>query len=142
MVKTGRITVGEDGRIHVATADAMLDGGVTTVQEGAEEARAIHNDIDAEKLLHEKAKRQLAELKVKEAEGQLIPISVIKEADFKTIRTWRDTLLGVADRLSAKCAATTDEREVNRIINAEIRSTLDAMANGVDYGRAGDRVKA
>ena len=141
MVKTGRIVVGADNKIHVETADNMLDGNA--LRESDEERQRLDelsSDITEEKLKHERAKRQLAELKVKEAEGRLIPIDVIKKADFQTLRTWRDTLLGVADRISPRCAATTDEREVNAMIIGELRPVLEAMANGVDYGRAGDKV--
>jgi len=140
MIKTGRIVVGDDNRIHVEAANNMLDGPVE--QEPAPTNTDGSPDIDIERARKMKADADLAELKVKEAEGRLIPIEVIKAADFQTIRTWRDTLLGVADRLSAKCAATTDERKVNAIIMQEIRATLEAMANGVDYGRAGDKVES
>ncbi len=139
-IKSGRIPIGEDNKIHVDAANAILDGGIDpSKSEEATESQRLNIDIMEEKAAHERAKRQLAELKVKEAEGRLIPIDVIKKADFATIRRWRDQLLGLPDRIAAQVAATTNEREAYAIVETEVRAVLHEMADGVDYGRAGDR---
>jgi len=138
MVKTGRVVVGADGKIHRDTADNMLDGDVHVPDEKQHRDQGAP-DLDVERARKMKADADLAELKVKEAEGRLIPLDVIKRADFATIRRWRDQLLGLADRISPKVAATTDERECNAIIDDETRTILNEMAAGVDYGRAADK---
>lgn len=137
LTATGRIPVDDTGKIDSVAADAILDD--KTMPPSGKVPDVGLSPYDEARARKMKADADLAELKVKEAEGRLIPLDVIKRADFATIRRWRDQLLGLADRISPKVAATTDERECNAIIDDETRTILNEMAAGVDYGRAADK---
>jgi len=137
LVKSGKIPIGEDGKICVGTADAILDG--RPLRGDADSGAVNYNN---EKALHEQAKRKLAELKVEEAEGRLVPVEVVTKAIFTLNRAVRDAILGVPSRVSAKAAATSNANEIERMIYDELAKALSALSEdgSIDLGRAGDNL--
>jgi hypothetical protein len=73
--------------------------------------------------------RELAELKLRVARGELIDAKAEAKADFERARTVRDSVLNIPDRVMADLAAETDATRVHARLTDEIRKTLAALAD-------------
>lgn len=86
-------------------------------------------DISYERLLHERAKRKLAEKKLDAAEGRLVDVDAVKKEWFAATRAVRDALLAIPDDLSADLAAETETRKVRVMLDTAIRSRLADLSH-------------
>lgn len=71
---------------------------------------------------------RLAKLEFEERSGKLVEIEKVKASAFKVARTIRDGLLNMPDRVAAELAHETDPVMVHQLLTAEIRTTLEALA--------------
>lgn len=86
-------------------------------------------DPAQERAALDKVKRGLAMLEFKQKEKALIPIEVVfKVIDAATLAT-REALMGIPGRFAAILAAETDEREIERLLDGEIRQALTNLVN-------------
>lgn len=83
------------------------------------------------KTKHKKEEYQteLARLEVEEKEGKLVNIEQVRKAAFKIIRSAREQLLNVPDRLAAELAAEADEFKVHRKMTEEINKALEGLSS-------------
>ena len=84
----------------------------------------IFND---ERARHEKAKADLAEMKVEAQRAGLVPLDDVKAKWFGLLRQHRDRLLGISDRIAEELAAATSHREAARLVHAEITEALTML---------------
>ena len=80
------------------------------------------------KAYHESIRAKKSKLELDQLEGSLIDAKAVKDASFKQARLVRDTLLGVADRLSPVVANEKDQHRVHEIIHEEIVFCLRAIS--------------
>lgn len=73
---------------------------------------------------------KLAELEFKKQIGSRVPIEDVKKEAFALGRAIRDNIMSIPDRVAPKLAATTDTREVHRLLTEELRIALRVLADG------------
>lgn len=73
---------------------------------------------------------ELARLDAKERNGELVSAAEVRKEMFQMCRSMRDNLLGVAARVSGRVAASSDVREVQVLIEEEIRTALRVLSDG------------
>ena len=81
-----------------------------------------------EKGLHERAKRELAELKLAKARGQVYDAKVVEKALEEMLANFRTNLTGLAHRLPAELAYCTEE-EMQDVLAAYFENLLAEMSN-------------
>jgi len=81
-----------------------------------------------EKGLHERAKRELAELKLAKARGQVYDAKVVEQALEKMLANFRTNLTGLAHRLPAELAYCTEE-EMQDVLAASFENLLAELSN-------------
>jgi len=128
-IRTGRIrgAILPDTSIDPEEADrlwALNTRGATLDRapsvEGAE-------DYNASRARHEKAKADLAEIKLAEGRGDLVRRKAIADALFASARQARDRLMAVAARAAPLVAASSDTAECARILSDEIQAALEDL---------------
>lgn len=135
----------DGNRIHVAESDRLLAnitdpvrGGDRSQAPGAAGARAAAADEVQEAIRRERmARAQMAELELGEAAKELIRADGVRRAVFTLARNALNQLQGMRGRLRDRLAATSDPREVERLLDEEIVGIASRMreatkALGVD----------
>jgi phage terminase Nu1 subunit (DNA packaging protein) len=128
-VKVGRIRFDEDGKTDLEVASAQWRGEIPGPRDKAVGDGPSYDRSRAEK---EAAQARLATLKADELEGLLVRADEVEAEWFRILRSLRDRLLGVPDRLAILVAAETDEHAVRVMLDAEIRESLSAVADGLE----------
>lgn len=85
------------------------------------EARTIKMVFDA----------KLARLQFETKQGKLIEAEAVRLRISEHVRTLRDGLLGLPDRLSSTFAAESDPRKIHVTMKTEIARELEALANAI-----------
>lgn len=84
-------------------------------------------DFWKEKGLHERAKRQLTELKVREREGELYEAEVVEAVMSEHLTNFRTKLLGLASKFATQLESKT-RGEIYDMLTLEIEMALDELA--------------
>lgn len=82
---------------------------------------------------HEELKIRDLELDIARREGDLISRQVVTATGIHLIATARTALLTLGHRCAAKVAGKTDVREIARIVEAEVRDVLGAVADETKF---------
>jgi hypothetical protein len=84
----------------------------------------------------------LAELKLKQEEGDLLERAEVEDALFNMSRMTRDRMLAIADRLAHLLVGATNERQIRDVIRREIHSALEGLSEELEgvagYGEQAD----
>lgn len=80
-------------------------------------------DYMAEKALHEKAKRELAEMEVRKRQRELFEAADIKEVMTNMLVNFRTQFLGLPDKMSPQLA-NRPAGKINALLNQEITAEL------------------
>ncbi len=80
-------------------------------------------DYMAEKALHEKAKRELAEMEVRKRQRELFEANTIKSVMTDMLVNFRTQFLGLPDKMSPQLA-NRSAAEINALLNQEITAEL------------------
>ena len=83
-------------------------------------------DFWKEKGLHERAKRQLAELKVRQSEGELYIAAEVEQTYSEILTVLRNNLLGLPSKLAAQLEGKSRE-EIFQSLTQEIESDLEQL---------------
>lgn len=83
-------------------------------------------DFWKERGLHERAKRQLAELKVRQTEGELYVAEEVEQTLSELAITVRNNLLGLPAKLAPLMAGKGAE-EINSILTSELEDALQQL---------------
>ncbi len=126
-VKAGRITTGADGKLDLDEALAQWAGELRAPRDGPGDGTTLQ----AAHLRKETALAELAELKAQVMRGDLLDRLEIESLWFALVRTLRDRMLGIPDRLAVLLAAETDEHTVRVMLDAEIRESLTVVADSM-----------
>lgn len=97
-------------------------------------------DFWKEKALHEKAKRELAELKLSERRGELYEASTVESVLIELLTDFRTQLLGLGHKLSPRLEGRT-AAQISAIIDSDIESILRELNKGVKSAAFNDDVK-
>lgn len=87
-----------------------------------------------EKSLHEKAKRELAELKLKERQGELYEADTVERVLADLLTDFRNKLLGIGHKLASQLE-NLPAAKICDIIDAEVIANMKELAEGVDKAK-------
>lgn len=135
-MKRGRVAY-QDAARKLFDADAAIATWRATEERlrlpGA--SMSQHDELLEARIQRERAEAALAELRLRQATGELVKGADVHEAAFRWARTARDAFMGLADRIAAECAAETDITKVHHRIAAEVRRICeDLAANRPKFG--------
>lgn len=145
-VRDGRITL-IDGRIDPVAADAQWarntrvragsrptdDANLTGTGTTGGRAGQAEDDDDTDsgywksRARRERAEAELAELKLRELQGQLVRADDWAAALAKRAAAFREGLLQIPARLSAQLAAETDQARVHTLLEDELRHVMEQL---------------
>lgn len=91
----------------------------------AEEATAQYWE---EKALHEKAKREIAELKLGKLKNQLHDAADVEMAMTNMIVTFRNRILAIPQKVAPKVIGVTNPAEISDVINTELLEALTELS--------------
>lgn len=87
-----------------------------------------------ERSLHEKAKRELAELKLKERQGELYEADTVERVLADLLTDFRNKLLGIGHKLASQLE-NLPAAQIGDIIDAEVIANMKELAEGVDKAK-------
>lgn len=137
-----------DGKLDVALADQLWAANTNPVvghhatmkqrQKKSKEAvveQAIAIGIDPNHvptLLESKTveaafRAKLAQIEYEEKTGKLVPVESVKKEAFRLARIVRDSMFGIADRISAEVAGLSDAFVIHRKLSDEIRTAIEEI---------------
>jgi len=79
------------------------------------------------RALREEANAKLADIKQKQAAGELVEVAKIRDIAFKAGRVVRDQVLTIPDRVSADLAAETNQYKVYLLLTNELKNALASL---------------
>lgn len=82
-----------------------------------------------EKALHEKAKRQIAELKLARLQNRLHDAADVELVMTNMLTTFRNRILAIPQKVAPKIAGMTKPTEISEIINAELLEALNELSD-------------
>lgn len=153
--ESGSAGRGSTGRqIDDAQSDLIRRGGETApicaaaaadVVETAPAKGAELGGLTLARMDREESEAAMSRLRLGEKLGQVTPTADVERELSALFRGIRETLLGMPDRLAPMLAAEYDEARIRAMLNAEIRSALNGIADragAVSAGVAGpDRAR-
>lgn len=80
-----------------------------------------------EKSLHERAKRELTELKVRERKGELYEAEIVEQVMLEQLTNFRTKLLGLPAKFAAQLEGKS-RAEIYDSLNAEIENCLEELS--------------
>lgn len=145
-LQAGRIRKLPDGTIDPADADAMWEANTKTPQNTAQTAAAlpkappsdapVYND---ERALHERVKRELAEVKLAEERGRLLDRDDVRSGIVSAFRAIRDRVRALPSRLAQQLAGESDAGRILVLLRTEIDQALtDALSVADDVAPVAD----
>lgn len=84
-----------------------------------------------ERSLHEKAKRELAELKLGERRGELYEAETVERVLIELLTDFKTKLLGLGHKLAPRLEGMT-AAQITAIIDAEVNNCLEELSEGVE----------
>jgi len=108
------------GKVDVTKTDALLDKAAGT-EESLAEAQTRK----------ERALADLREIERSERLGILVEASAVKRVVFTAVRTVRDGILALPDRLAGQLAAETDQHRIRTMLVAELTVKLQELSDAI-----------
>ena len=90
-----------------------------------------------ERSLHERAKRELAELKLQERQGELYEAETVERVLAELLTDFRNKLLGIGHKLSPPLE-NLPAAKICDIIDGEIIANMKELAEGVNKAKYGE----
>jgi phage terminase Nu1 subunit (DNA packaging protein) len=78
------------------------------------------------------AQARKAESQARKMSGQLVPAAGVRRETFEVMRTIRDNLQNIPDRVAHELAAEIDPAKIHARLETEIRQALNASAEALD----------
>ena len=125
LAKAG-VLVMRGGKVDVAASDAVLDDRPEPVSERVTAADVTSPGTTfaqartADMVFRAKLRKLEHDVRI----GKLIPKDEVHVSAFNKVRTVRDRLLNIPDRVAAMLAAETDPVRVHQMLSEEIRKAL------------------
>lgn len=114
-------TIGSIGSIGTGATSAAAPAA-------AAQARADAPSYLASKARREEAEAQLAELRLREVQGDLVRVAAVRAAMGGRLATLRDSLLQIPPRVVPILAAETDPAAIHALLQREISASLSLAA--------------
>jgi len=145
--KRGKLPRSDDGLVDVdlarhAIANRVRPSGKTSSaltappQQPAGIGAAGGMQADAEQVSYMEAKRQresaeakIAQLKLRQMEGELVSIEKVRAASMRMARMLRDAVLGVPSRIAQTLASESDSHQIEQTLMKSLRRALDDIAS-------------
>ena len=91
--------------------------------------RSKTGNVSTERARLLKSQADMAELKVRQRNGELVLRNAVERETFALIRASRDKLLNIPDRTSGLLAAETDQSRIHAVLTKEIHSILTELSH-------------
>ena len=120
--KSGAVFLIDSMKNYYLSKNAAVDGGGNV-------------NFWKERGLHERAKRELAELKLKQRRGELYEAETVERVMIEHLTNFRNKLLGLPAKMAAVLEGKT-RGEIYELINLEIEAALEELSNnykGADF---------
>jgi hypothetical protein len=144
--KRGKLPRSDDGLVDVDLArhaianrvrpSGKTAGALTAPPPPAGNGTFSGMQADAEQVSYMEAKRQresaeakIAQLKLRQMEGELVSIEKVRAASMRMARMLRDSVLGVPSRIAQTLASESDSHQIEQTLMASLRRALDDIAN-------------
>ncbi len=160
-VKTGRITLGQDGKIDPKRADLEWEANtdpskpLNSVSGNPKHRKPLGSpkipggDVEAagsalpggippylqSRSIREAYLARLSKLEYEEKTGKLVNIDAVRVVGFNAARQARDKLMNMPDRLAPLLAGMDDSHEIHRLLSAEIRLLCEELSNDAQSSR-------
>jgi phage terminase Nu1 subunit (DNA packaging protein) len=95
---------------------------------GGSESEDAEAKLTEEKFLHEKAKREIAELKLARLRNQLHSAADVELVLTNMLVTFRNRILGIPDKVAPKVIGITNLSEISDVINTELLQALTELS--------------
>jgi hypothetical protein len=125
--------------------DISVADGVALVNSMADPARIVGHQAtrvtsnpamaDA-RARHEQLKAEELEIKLAKARGELIDRKVYTETGIRILSEVRTALLSLGFRIAPKVVGNADEKEIARVVEAEVRDVLGVLADDARFFKA------
>lgn len=109
------------------TDDANLSGSGPTGGLTGEQDEDSDSGYWQSRARRERAEAELAELKLKELQGQLVRADDWAAALAKRAAAFREGLLQIPARLAAQLAAETDQARIHTLLEDELRQVMEQL---------------
>lgn len=96
-----------------------------------EEKESLNRRHLVAKVNHRVQQARLAKIKADKEDGLLIEKAPIERQWYELTRVTREQLMAIPGRLGGQLAGMCDEREIYRVLQAEIRQTLTQLSDGI-----------
>lgn len=93
-----------------------------------------------ERALHERAKRQITELKLKQAKGEVYAAALVEQVMSEQLNNFKNKLLGVPAKMAAQLEGKT-RAEINDALNFEIENLLEELSAGYGAAKLNDEIR-
>jgi hypothetical protein len=87
-------------------------------------------DLNESRARREHYQAEKARLEALQGRAELVPAADVKRQAFELARAVRDELSGIPDRVASMIAASSDVRQVHRMLSEEIRVALRGLSDG------------
>jgi len=131
-VKSGRISLDENGFIDVERADLMWPRSVEDTGERLDPGDPSFTALQESRARAEAARARLMELTLAEREGRLVDAARVRSEAFKLARDARNQLQQVPTRLAPLIAAESDPEKVIRMLELEFNEICRQLARPGD----------
>jgi phage terminase Nu1 subunit (DNA packaging protein) len=150
-VRRGSITVPDDGIVDFEQADAQWAANVTPEPAHLKASRAAEPDGEdraedggesrnAAETRKARAAADLAEIKARQAAGELVPARQVELDAYDAGRIVRDRVLSVPARVAALVGAAPDDATRRRIMDRELRRALNDAADEIEAAQSAREV--
>jgi len=123
-LNAGRISRGPDGKIHPEVADQEWERN----SDASKRPKTL--SISAAKAVREEYLAKMARLDYLERAGDLVSAARVRKERFEDGRSTREAILAAAARCAADAYAAKSVGDCESIILAELRTTLERLADG------------
>jgi len=156
--KISAVRVGRFYEIDAALADKQLSENINQAQQRKPKTKELTKPISSDKPLVVDAKPKKGQvvgealkggptfaeaqrarevyraererLRLLQEKGELVVAADVKKEVTTLMRTVRDNMMSIPDRVSSQLAALTDIHQVHQLLDNEIRTALRMLANG------------
>lgn len=96
--------------------------------EGKDDDKPEDTSLHVAKTIQATAEAKMAQIKLRQLEGSLVPLAEATRMVFTAFRTLRDAVLNVPARVKDQCAAEQDPMRIEHLIEAELEDALNQFS--------------
>lgn len=128
LVKSGLFSYGADGKLAREEALKHIKLKRPDIRRRQAGDGAGRESYESARARRESASADIRELELAERRGELVRLADVESALGARVISARSVLLAAVERLAPRLAATSDQREVHRLLSAEVVAALEQIS--------------